>query len=484
MRMDRHELRKFHSKISGVIMGNVSSSANPPVSAMSEGKLNISGLPDSTKVFKTSVAESAVKDLTFTDAELAIIRDAFKDQMHRGWSSGQGIGASSELSSLKMISSHINILPNGDEKGVFFAVDLGGTNLRVLRVTLSDGKSSVREFREAIPSRVTSPNASASTLFDFIADACAQLCIDILPDSPPMPLGFTFSFPCSQTSIRSGRLLEWTKGFETSGCVGEDPVALLQASLDKKKVPLSVDAICNDTVGTLMTNAYTKRSKYCRIGVILGTGTNAAYSDPDLGNLIINIEWGGFNKLPRRTKWDIQVDEESPNKGKQFLEKMVSGLYLGEIFRLAAIDTLGNKLTAADKFHQPHAIETADISNLLMYGPSHSELFASLDTPTVEGLVKIADAVIERSAAVAAVALAAVVAKATAGEPTRRCEVGIDGSVYTKCHKYKERLMKHLNQHLPGGEEEIVLDFSEDGSGLGAALVAAAISRGRQISDM
>ena len=424
---------------------------------------------------------SILENLAFTDEELVSIRIAFVDEMNAGWTAGRGLGARPNQSSLKMISSHINILPNGEEKGVFFAVDLGGTNLRVLRVTLADGKSSIREYREAIPKRVMSADSKAEELFDFIADACAQLCIEIPANSAPMPLGFTFSFPCSQNTIKSGRLLEWTKGFETTGCVGEDPAALLQAALDRKKVPLSVDAICNDTVGTLMTNAYTKRSKFCKIGVILGTGTNAAYSDPDLDNLIINIEWGGFNKLPRRSRMDISVDESSPNKGKQMLEKMVSGLYLGELFRLAVCECVSPE-NLPDVFMTSHSIETADISNLLTYGTMNSEIFSNLDESVIRSLSRIADAVIERSAALAAAALAAVIVKATSGNPERKCEVGIDGSVYTKCHKYKERLMRHLSKHLPG--EEITLDFSEDGSGLGAALVAAAISRGRQVSDM
>jgi len=33
-------------------------------------------------------------------------------------------------------------------------------------------------------------------------------------------LGFTFSFPVKQTSIDSGILINWTKGFAVSGTVG------------------------------------------------------------------------------------------------------------------------------------------------------------------------------------------------------------------------------------------------------------------------
>lgn len=430
-----------------------------------------------SKPIKHELVKTICEELTFNAEELEVIRKSFVDQMEKGWEFGKGDGASADKSSLKMISSHIHILPTGDEVGVFFAVDLGGTNLRVLRVALADGKVTVKEHREAIPHSVISRDAKCEDLFDFIAIACSKLTSDIAEDSPPMPLGFTFSFPCSQNSIKSGKLIEWTKGFETQGCVGEDPAALLQAALDRNKIPLSVDALCNDTVGTLMTNAYQKKSKFCRIGVILGTGTNAAYCDPVLDDLIINIEWGGFNELPRRTAFDEEVDAHSPNVGKQWLEKMVSGLYLGELTRLASIAAMSNPPPA---FLERHSVDTAAISELLSGEPVSGAL-SSLDSDHLEVFKKIAEAVIDRSAAVAAAALAAVVQKATAGKESRRCEVGIDGSLFTKGHEYNNRFLNHLRRFYP--EEAIELDFSEDGSGLGAALVAAAISKGRQVSD-
>ena len=428
--------------------------------------------------------DAVIRQLKFSDAELSEINASFVDEMNRGWEFGHGQGATADQSSLKMISSHINILPTGDESGVFFAVDLGGTNLRVLRVALASGKATIKEHLEAIPARVISKDATGPELFDFIAKACSKLTGDLSLDSPPMPLGFTFSFPCAQKSIKSGTLIEWTKGFETQGCVGEDPAELLQAALDRQQVPLVVDALCNDTVGTLMTNTYQKKSKFCRIGVILGTGTNAAYSDPQLDDLILNIEWGGFNLLPRRSQFDEEVDKHSPNAGKQHLEKMVSGLYLGEIARLATVHALqlqGCKVPHILK--KQHNIDTAAISHLLS---DDAEMMAQyplvdIDKSALAVLRTISEAVLDRSAAVAAAVLAAVIHRATFGKDTRKCEVGIDGSLFTKGHQYKGRLLKHLQQFYP--EDEIELDFSEDGSGLGAALVAAAISRGRQVSD-
>lgn len=403
------------------------------------------------------------------------------DEMNKGWVCGKGKGAIPIESSLKMITSHINILPTGNETGVYFAVDLGGTNLRILRVTLNGGKWSTVEHREAIPMGVSSKEASAEELFDFIARACGELCRSV--DADPMPVGFTFSFPYSQTSIKAGCLIEWTKGFETQGCVGKDPAALLQAALDRNEVPLVVEALCNDTVGTLMTNAYTKRSKYCRVGVILGTGTNAAYSDPSLDNLIINIEWGGFNKLPRRSQFDEAVDAGSPNVGKQFLEKMVSGFYLGELARLATVKQLETLGTAVPSIlTESHAFDTAAISQLLENDRAAlaQPPLSLLTEESRSVLLQVAELVMDRSAAVAAAALSAVVDKATIPSDSAICEVGIDGSLYTKGHEYKARLLKHLRLLHPAGCE-IVLDFSEDGSGLGAALVAAAVAGGEKL---
>lgn len=112
----------------------------------------------------------------------------------------------------------------------------------------------------------------------------------------------------------------------------------------------------NDTTGTLIASAYTDNQT--KIGCIFGTGCNAAYMeqigcipklehlslDPNL-EIAINCEWGAFDNehvvLPR-TAYDIHIDKTSPRPGQQTFEKMVGGLYLGEIFRLVLVDLHAN----------------------------------------------------------------------------------------------------------------------------------------------
>lgn len=112
----------------------------------------------------------------------------------------------------------------------------------------------------------------------------------------------------------------------------------------------------NDTTGTLIASAYTDDKT--KIGCIFGTGCNAAYMesmgcipklehmnlDPTL-EIAVNCEWGAFDNehvvLPR-TAYDVHIDKTSPRPGQQTFEKMVAGLYLGEIFRLVLVDLHAN----------------------------------------------------------------------------------------------------------------------------------------------
>jgi len=61
-------------------------------------------------------------------------------------------------------------------------------------------------------------------LFDFIASGLAKFVskedgrFHISPGRK-REIGFTFSFPVKQTSIDSGILIKWTKGFAVSGTV-------------------------------------------------------------------------------------------------------------------------------------------------------------------------------------------------------------------------------------------------------------------------
>lgn len=51
-----------------------------------------------------------------------------------------------------------------------------------------------------------------------------------------LALGFTFSFPLTQKGLTKGILERWTKGFNCSGCIGNDVVQLLREALARRNV--------------------------------------------------------------------------------------------------------------------------------------------------------------------------------------------------------------------------------------------------------
>jgi len=127
--------------------------------------------------------------------------------------------------------------PTGHETGTFLALDMGGTNLRVCQVTLTDQQS---EF-DIIQSKYRIPpplkTGTAEELFEYIADCLLQFIQthhDDLSQIGRMPLGFTFSYPATQNYIDEGILQRWTKGFDIEGVEGKNVVPMFEAALARR----------------------------------------------------------------------------------------------------------------------------------------------------------------------------------------------------------------------------------------------------------
>ncbi|KAI4119325.1 MAG: hypothetical protein LQ345_000762 [Seirophora villosa] len=278
--------------------------------------------------------------------------------------------------SLSQIPTYVTAVPNGTEKGVYLAVDLGGTNFRVCSIKLNgDTTFSLTQSKVAIPRELMVAKTSQE-LFSFLAKQIESFLKthhndhfeeyhqrrkagEPVTDDHFFKLGFTFSFPVHQIGINKGYLIRWTKGFDIADAIGKDVCGLLQAEIDALHLPVKVAALVNDTVGTLMARSYTSPGKTgTLLGAIFGTGTNGAYVeklhkviklqkmeeqggyDDSTGNMIVNTEWGSFDNqmsvLPN-TPYDDELDKESNNPGIQMFEKRVSGMFLGEVLRRAIL---------------------------------------------------------------------------------------------------------------------------------------------------
>jgi hexokinase len=112
-------------------------------------------------------------------------------------------------------------VPTGNETGTFLAMDLGGTNIRACSVDLQGhGKFVIQSSKAMVPEALQKGTCTA--LFGYLADHLRQFLqkqhlrfrkVPGMTMDDYYRLGFTFSFPVIQTSINTGKLLRWTKGY-------------------------------------------------------------------------------------------------------------------------------------------------------------------------------------------------------------------------------------------------------------------------------
>ncbi|XP_074152657.1 hexokinase-1 isoform X4 [Sminthopsis crassicaudata] len=398
---------------------------------------------------------------------------------------------------VKMLPSFVCGTPDGTEHGDFLALDLGGTNFRVLLVKIRSGKKRSVEMHNkiyAIPEEVM--QGTGEELFDHIVTCISDFLDYMGIKGARLPLGFTFSFPCRQTSLDGGILLTWTKGFNASNCEGQDVPTLLREAIKRRdEFDLDVVALVNDTVGTMMTCAYEEPT--CEIGLIVGTGSNACYMEEmknvemvegNEGRMCINMEWGAFGDNgcleDIRTEYDRIVDDYSLNAGRQRYEKMISGMYLGEIVRNILIDFTRKGFLFRGQISE--ALKTRGIFKTKFLSQIESDRLALLQVRTIlqdlglnstcddSILVKMVCGVVsKRAAQLCGAGMAAVVEKIkeNRGLKTLNVAVGVDGTLY-KLHPHFSLIMHQtVTQLAPNCNVKFLL--SEDGSGKGAALISA-----------
>lgn len=452
-------------------------------------------LPHATKRTMADHLRKYETLFTLTPQRMRMIVEAFKDALELGLEKPDQI--------VPMIPTYVFGFPTGEEKGDFLALDLGGTNLRVCLVHVQgDGKFELTQSKYRLTEE--QKQEDGSKLFDFCAECLATFIEQSTAEGHIRPgqelnLGFTFSYPCSQDRIDHGVLIRWTKGFGAPNVEGHDVVKLFQQSLDKVNIRAKLTAIINDTTGTLIASSYVNPST--RIAVIFGTGCNAAYMervgdipkiaslgiDPD-AEMAINCEWGAFDSFSHehlpRTKYDQIVDESSNKPGEQAFEKLISGRYLGEIFRLVITELIDEGVLFLGqetyKIEKPYSFDTAFLSlmesdptdELLMCIGIFSHFFA-LETTLAERQFfrALAKLIGRRAARLSACGIAAIVARK--GYLDEGCSVGADGSLYNKYPGFADRVHEGLFDIFGEKGRKIVTHHAEDGSGVGSAIIAA-----------
>merc|ERR1719215_1850781 len=442
--------------------------------------------------------EDCVRDLRLNNDHIHIIEQEMRKSIQKGLSKEE-----TKESSVKCFPTYVRSLPNGKEHGKFLSLDLGGTNFRVIVMELTPDQEFLMDSKiYAIPHDIMT--GSGEQLFDHISSCLADFIFDRELESEILPLGFTFSFPCEQEGLARARLVKWTKGFSCSGVEGEDVVQLLSEAIDRRgDVKIEVCAILNDTTGCLMSCAW--RDERCRIGLILGTGTNACYLEEikDIHTIdqnehgesqdpmVINTEWGAFGENGEldfvRTKWDVNVDNNSVNPGKQTFEKMISGMYMGELIRQVLVDLMKDdlifigvdreRLLERGSFFTRYAseIESDPVGEYTRARQALEELGIDPEEVTDDdcsALRYVCESVSRRASMMASAGITALLKKMDYKDVI----IAIDGSLF-RFHPHFKNVMQSRISQMMGINYKFDLLLSEDGSGRGAALVAAVLKR-------
>ena len=244
--------------------------------------------------------------------------------------------------------------------------------------------------------------------------------------------------------------------------------------------------------------------------VLLGTGHNICARLPvsridrskKLNNypnpyIIVNFESGGFNKNLPRNSFDQIVDEQSEGPDMQQAEKMISGKYLGEIVRVILVNlikkgvlfngTLPVLLAKKGDFLAEHVSKIEELDPKQVSEFLTNELGIGSNTISEEEVLaikEICEIVSYRAARLAATMIAATLRYKMLYEGEQESyTIAVDGSVFEKSPNFARRVDETFRKIF--GEEKakgIKMALTKDGSGIGAAIIAA-IAEGHSLDN-
>ncbi|XP_045518979.1 hexokinase-2-like isoform X1 [Pieris brassicae] len=439
-------------------------------------------LEDKARALKV---ESKLSGLVLCGATLRQVGEVFAREIENG--------LREKPSSLQMENTYVPELPDGTEEGVFLALDLGGTNFRVLYLELRGGqlvREDVKHYHISDELRV----GPGVDLFNFLADCVQDFLRSEGMEKDELSLGFTFSFPMKQHSISSGELITWTKSFNCGGMAGVDVAALLQRCLKERGLKVTVQVLLNDTTGTLVAGAHLDPE--VAIGVILGTGSNGCYmeradrvmhwesSHERVHDVCVDIEWGAFGDNGclnfMRTEFDNEVDRKSLLATSFTFEKYIGGKYLGDLLCAVlgglardgvfpAAPTWGELASA----HVSMFEEENDVGEWKRTAEALCEACGGSTISRADALVAqhVARVISNRAAQLVSVCISIILRRMERNHTS----VAVDGSVFKRHPRIAKLMNKYISLLAP--KHKFTLLGAEDGSGKGSALTAAIAAR-------
>lgn len=341
-------------------------------------------------------------------------------------------------------------------------IDAGGTNFRCCLVTFdAEGKPDISDMQKtAMPA--TDREYSKKEFFETIASFLDHL------KNKATRIGFCFSYPMSITPEGDGKVIQFSKEIKAKEVIGSLVGACLSDALVARgwNRPEKI-MLLNDTTAALLAgaSAATNGKAYdSYVGFILGTGMNAAYIEYGKiakapsgapSSQIVVCESGKCNKIAR-SAFDETLDKTTNSPGLYGYEKMCSGAYLGPVGRIALVKAAEEGLFSAAVSPVFLKLDTLELKDMDQFfrGPYRTDtklggILAKGTEADRETAFRILDALVERSARLAAANIAAVIIKSGKGlSPVRPVSVLCEGTTFLRSHNLRERVTGYLNTVL------------------------------------
>ena len=381
-------------------------------------------------------------------SDVNLIANAILDDMNKG--------LSGQKSDQDMILTY-SLPPKSKVKNKsVIVIDAGGTNFRSCLVTFDENGNAIISDLEKTKMPAIDKELSKKEFFNQIAKNLEHL------KNKADSIGFCFSYPMTITQDGDGIVTGFSKEVKAPEVVGSKIGECLKAELESRGwKTINKITMLNDTVAALLAGhaiapVGKKYSSY--IGLILGTGLNAAYIQPareGIAKQIVVCE-SGKTKAVTRSDFDIAFDRTTVTPGTFYMEKSCSGAYLGPVALLvikgAAQDglfsgALSEKLLALDSL-------TLIEFDQYLHAPEADSTLGSLVKQYAQGddgeiLFELLDAVAERSARRAAAILSACVVQSGAGvDSSAPVCILCNGTTFHKTYKVKDRVLGYLEEVL------------------------------------
>ncbi|KAK5783079.1 probable hexokinase-like 2 protein isoform X1 [Gossypium arboreum] len=418
---------------------------------------------------------------------------------------GASLSSSDEAtSSLNMFVSYASPLPTGiNEKGMYYGVNLRQTKILMVCGRLQGKNQPISDlYVDEVPIPSTVMIGTSQELYDYIAAELVKFLSahpekDDEASANDKKLGFTVSSGDDQSTAISGSNIK-LKNFAADTTGVKDLITGMNRALEKHGLKLRVHALVDDIVGNLAGGRY--YDKDCVAAITLGMGTNAAYVDttqsaprwhdslPKKGEIVVCMEWGNFNTchLPI-TQYDTSLDAASSNPGHRIFEKMISGMYLGEIVRRVLVRMAQEAAlfgqNVPPKLLIPYLLRSPDMAAMHQDTSEDREVvheklkeifgITNLTTMTRELVAEVCDIVTERGARLAGAGTVAIVKK-LGRIANRRSVIIMEGGLYEHYRIFRNYLHSGVWEML-GNElsDNIVVEHSHGGAGTGPLFLAA-----------